>query len=318
VTNRVDGGIVLYDRDGSAIARFAPGPDGTRADTVPGPGQPTFEAVLARANPVAAGLARRLREQDPEELRALTTILDGARATIAPPLTSADREIAVLLGTPLALVQAEFDLSLLGLPLIDMSFAALRDDIRSGEPLRRADRGVPGIRFGVRLGDRERADDGLVGFFKAGTDGEPDFETFYCADGAEDGPLRRPRQDTLTVTADARPAPVVITMLMDPRCAVHAATGILPVKALALPGDLVTRGLAALEYTFLTGPLIVPYGQVGAPAPAAAAGWAWTDRGGDGHGWQQHELQPVETGLPPTGRQRIVDGWLKLGGKGPA
>jgi len=173
------------------------------------------------------------------------------------------------------------------------------------------------IRFGVWLGDRDRADDGLVGFFIAGADGEPDFETFYCAVGDEHDALEKPRQDTITVTADRAPAPVVVTMLIDPRCPVHAATGILPVKSLAIPGDLVTRGLAALEYTFLTGPLIVPHEHVGAPAPAAAAGWAWIDRGGDQHAWREHELKPVETGLPPMGRERIVDGWLKLGRRGP-
>ena len=316
VTNRLDNGIVLYDRDGSAIARFVPGPDGTRADTAPGPGRTTLEAALARANPVSAGLARSLLENGPSYLEALIRTFDATRATIAPPLTSADREIAVLLGTPLALVQAEFDLSLLGLPLIDMSFGALRDDVGSADPLQRADRGVPGIRFGVRLGDRDRADDGLVGFFIAGADGEPDFGTFYCAVGDEHDALETPRQDTITVTADRAPAPVVVTMLIDPRCPVHAATGILPVKSLAIPGDLVTRGLAALEYTFLTGPLIVPHEHVGAPAPAAAAGWAWIDRGGEQHAWREHELKPVETGLPPTGRERIVDGWLKLGRRG--
>jgi hypothetical protein len=312
VTNRLDSGIVLYDRDGSALARFAPGPDGTAAETAPGPERPTLEAALARANPVLVGLARRLLGAAREELEALTRTVDAARATIAPPLTSADREIAVLLGTPLALVQAELDLSLLGLPLIDMSYRALADDIRSADPLARADRGVPGIRFGVRLGNRGRADDGLVGFFVSGADGAPDFGTFYCADGAEDGALRRPSPDTITVTADPASPPVVVTMLIDPRCPVHAATGILPVKSLAIPGDLVTRGLAALEYTFLTGPLLVS-GAVGAPAPAAAAGWRWVDRGGAGHAWREHELAPAETGLPPSGRQRIVDGWLKLG-----
>ena len=182
----------------------------------------------------------------------------------------------MLLGTPLALVQAEFDLSLLGLPLIDMSFGALRDDVGSADPLQRADRGVPGIRFGVRLGDRDRADDGLVGFFIAGADGEPDFGTFYCAVGDEHDALETPRQDTITVTADRAPAPVVVTMLIDPRCPVHAATGILPVKSLAIPGDLVTRGLAALEYTFLTGPLIVPHGRTSVrprrPRPRAGRG----------------------------------------------
>jgi hypothetical protein len=104
-------------------------------------------------------------------------------------------------------------------------------------------------------------------------------------------------------------------MLVDPRCHVHAATGILPVKALTIPGDLVTRSLAALEYTFLTGPLIVPGNAFCAPAPAAPGGWSWIDRGGRGGDWREDRLGAMDAGLPPTGRQRIVDGWMRLNPK---
>jgi hypothetical protein len=106
--------------------------------------------------------------------------------------------------------------------------------------------------------------------------------------------------------------PLVVTLLVDPRCPVHAATGILPVKSLAIPGDLVTRSLAALEYTFPTGPVVAPPGPMRAAIPAAGAGWRWLDRAGDGFAWTDEALAELDPGLPPSGRQRIVDGWLKL------
>jgi hypothetical protein len=313
VTNRLDNGIIVYDHDGRGLARFAPG---RPPETRPGHGRPDdLEAALAGVNPVVAGLARSFAGRAPDQLRALTEALEASRDSIAPPLTSADREIAVLLGTPLAVVQAELDLSLLGLPLIDMSYAALRDELASGDPVRRADRALTAVRFGVRLGNLTRADDGLAGFYLAGDGGTPDFGTFYAATGADGDSIQAPTQETVTVSADPGSAPVVVTMLVDPRCHVHAATGILPVKALTIPGDLVTRSLAELEYTFLTGPLIVPGNAFCAPAPAAPGGWSWVDRGGRGGEWREDRLGAMDAGLPPTGRQRIVDGWMRLNRK---
>ena len=67
-----------------------------------------------------------------------------------------------------------------------------------------------------------------------------DFSRFYAT------PWRprcdpRPAMDTITVVEDPDATPLVVTMLVDPRCAVHATTGILPVKSLAVPGEIATR-----------------------------------------------------------------------------
>ena len=63
----------------------------------------------------------------------------------------------MLLGNPLALVQAELDLTLLGLPLIDMSLA--RAARRTSAPRTRSPAPTAAstrVRFGVRLGQPAR------------------------------------------------------------------------------------------------------------------------------------------------------------------
>ena len=124
---------------------------------------------------------------------------------------------------------------------------------------------------------------------------------------------RRPwRLSPVVAAHDA--APVVVTMLIDPRCAVHATTGILPVKTLAVPGDVTTRGMAALDYTFLTGPLIVPPDEVSGPT-AGGGGALAVDRPRPLDEWPPPDgpLAPLDpTVIPLVPRQRIVDGWLKL------
>jgi len=321
VPNRLDGGILLYAGDGKPIGRLVPGADDDEPEWFGPPSAddaPGLADALAAHNAVLAGFGLSLLNDRSRYLRALTATLDATRSYVAPALVGADRELGMLVGTPLALVQAELDLSLLGLPAIDMSLDALRADIAAtGSPLDRSDRDASRVQFGVRLGNLHRADDGLIGFFGPGAGGEPDFGTFFAdADGEHDA-IHPAAPDTLTLTSDPAAAPLVVTLLIDPRCPVHAATGILPIKSLAIPGDLVTRSLAAVEYTFPIGPLIVPSDRIGAPAPGAAPGWRWLER--DGHRWHEPEpLAALDPGLPPSGRQRIVDGWLLLSRETPS
>jgi hypothetical protein len=243
---------------------------------------------------------------DSAYLRAFAATLDAARALIAPAQTTADREVAVLVGSPLAVVQAAFDFTLLGLPLIDMGIDALRADIARGDVRKRSDRALAGVRLPVLLGSLTQLGDGLAGFFAPGADGEPDFAHLLSQAAAEHERIAHPRQSAVTVRPDRDARPTVVTMLVDPRCEVHAYTGVLPVKTLTIPPAVAARGLAALKYAFLTAPVIVPADRFGMPLPAAAGTWSWLGATGD-----PVALEPfVPTAAPE--KHRIADGWLQL------
>ena len=140
--------------------------------------------------------------------------------------------------TPLALVQAELDLSLLGLPPIDMSLDALRADIAAaGTRCARADRDADARALSASgSATCTAADDGLIGFFGPGRRRRPTSARSSPRRGRRDSDaIIRAAADTVTLTSDPAAAPVVVTMLIDPRCPVHAATGILPVKSLGDP-----------------------------------------------------------------------------------
>ena len=315
VPNRLDNGIMLYDGDGSALGRFTPGTgeEPPQWFGAPGTNDPTgtVEDALVGRNDVIAGFARSLVEHGAGYLQAFCATVATAHASIAPRFAAADQALAVLVGEPLVLVQAEIDLLLLGLPSIDLSFRALRDDIGAEDPLQRTDKGITQVRFPVLLGNPPAVDDGLIGFYLPRADGAgADFNRFYATARGDHDAIARPAMDTITVVADPEATPVVVTMLVDPRCAVHATTGILPVKALAVPGEITTQGMAALDYTFLTGPLIVPPDAVSVPAPAAVGRWQWIGRVGDE--WPRDPVVPFDPTAVPLVRQRIVDGWLKL------
>ncbi|HEY7428876.1 MAG TPA: hypothetical protein VH682_31890 [Gemmataceae bacterium] len=76
-------------------------------------------------------------------------------------------------------------------------------------------------------------------------------------------------------------APVFVTLVVDPRAEVHATSGILPVQSVAVESDQVADALAALDVTFLSGPVPGGIDQVRVPLPAFQAGvWSWVDRPG--------------------------------------
>ena len=108
----------------------------------------TVEDALVGRNDVIAGFARSLAERGAGYLqRVLPRRGRDARARSPPAFAAADQALAVLVGEPLVLVQAELDLSLLGLPSIDMSLRALRATSATGDPLQRTDEGITQVRF---------------------------------------------------------------------------------------------------------------------------------------------------------------------------
>lgn len=161
------------------------------------------------------------------------------------------------------------------------------------------------------LGSLERLNDGLIGYFLPGVDG-PDFSTLYAAAATGDDPrITAPAADTLTLRSYyLAPAPTV-TMLVDPRCSVHAFSGVAPVKEIDIPSELYADALARMTFTFLTSPVLCPPGPLAMPVPAEGGGsWSWVAWGGAG--WAGSPVQPPSAGTALEAPLSVVEGWLKL------
>jgi len=169
------------------------------------------------------------------------------------------------------------------------------------------------VAFPVRLGDIGSHDDGLVGYFI--NDGSPSaYRTFFAATAsATSGPgvvAARPlRVRPVAVTDPAQP--IALTMLLDPRGSVHATSGILPVKEIALPASMYADALNSLRVTFLTTPLLAGEGT---PAPALPREpgyvWSWLERVDSA--WVRGAVPQPSTRPPLVPPVRIVEGWLQL------
>ena len=107
-------------------------------------------------------------------------------------------------------------------------------------------------------------------------------------------------------------APIALTMLVDPRAAVHATTGVLPVEELSIPTDQDAVAMSNLAMTFFTNPVLMESQGLVVPLPAESGyDWSWINASGppplaldpnQGNEFAVYDYTP----------QTVLEGWLKL------
>ncbi|HEX3424503.1 MAG TPA: hypothetical protein VHT30_00115 [Acidimicrobiales bacterium] len=318
VPNHLDGSLMFYDASGASVGTLTPSRSRPLWQSAPAVGDPsqTMEQSLNGRNPVLSSLISGININGCNFISGLIKTIDRTRIFIAPANYSQDNTTAVLLGAPLAVVLARVDLATSGLPSPNQSYPALGSDIERGDPLVRTTYGFPDVRFPVFLGSVTRVDDGLVGFFRSSASGTTDYSTFYAAAADHDeGQILRPGPATLTVAASTSSHPSVVTMLVDPRCPVHAFSGIAPIKTLDIPPHVYAAAAKAMSFTFPASPLLSLPGAMPLPVPDEADGdWTWVARGPSG--WTETDTAAPNTKASLQTPQQVVEGWLKLTRKG--
>jgi hypothetical protein len=239
-------------------------------------------------------------------LRDLMACADEALAGVDAVGAWKDQSLSILVGRPLALARAAVWLELAGPPAGAQSWDGVTYLLEHGA-LPTA--GFTSVRLPVVLGDTRRLADGLIGFFRG-----DDFDRFQLArDGAAPPRGYVVPSEPLHVTADPAGEPVEVTLLLDPRGAVHASCAFLPAGALSLSADFCAAAQAAMDVTFLTGPVVTDPARISLPLPATAGRWEWLAVDAAG-GWQREDrIAPVDVRASlDGGPQAILDGWLKL------
>jgi hypothetical protein len=330
--NHLDGSLAIYDQQGRPLGTLflerasgkspigwqsAPGDDATIDEDL--------QTVMQYQNPQLSDFALALGgpQASVDFFKGLWQVLDTVGDTVAPGPLPTDSDLAVLVGRPIALVQAAVRLELRGAAMLDLGWDTLGTD---------TDDGLTGVQFPVVLGDLAKLRDGLIGYFKAPKPGEPyDLTTFYSqgADPAATSGVMQPQQDTLCVT----PAPGLdpnglneppdlstytqqVLMLMDPRAAVHATTGILPTAALTLPSDASQATMSALDLSFFTAPVLHGAAALAIPTPSES-GYAVSfidqdHRDGGALEWVvTAEIGSPSDTLSAYSPQWIREGWLR-------
>ncbi|RCG31572.1 hypothetical protein DQ384_08340 [Sphaerisporangium album] len=313
VPDDLDDGLAVHDAEGRALGVLAAVPD--PADPAlarwrPAPGG-TTGTIGQIGNDHLRDVARRLARMGPDRLATLLSDLDGLLAGVEPE----DYEQGPLFGVALAVVRAEIDLQLMGLPAIHQDWNVFRQDMRRSS---RESNDFPLVRFPVRIGDRLRLNDGLIGFWTedGAEDGTPDGALDGTAGGAKDdaedgSELRLVSGDPQLELALDLP-PRRLTMLVDPRAPVHLTSGILPCKALRIPPDHYRAVLADLRPSFFAAPMLTDADRPGALPVPAEPGRSWTWRQLTPAGWTAVPVTEARPDSAFPARPTLREGWLTL------
>jgi hypothetical protein len=254
-------------------------------------------------------------EIDDAHLRSLVAWLMGAdhRDAIADqiegslewiePEDFAPHPIAVfLVGRPLAVVRATLGLELRGLPAVDQSWPAFEHAMAADDAFARDSDGFTRVPLAVRLGDPGQLNDGLVALWR---------ETPAVGAGVTLQELPHVRGSEPQLRLAVADPPVQLTMLVDPRCVVHAAANILPAKSIGLPQDQVLHALSRLQSSLGIGPVLMPDAHVRLPLPAEPGfEWTWVERR-EGVWRTAGAIERPVAGASWEAPQALRDGWIR-------
>lgn len=325
VPNHLDDSLFFYDAGGAAVGSFGLEHGAAKYRTRAGHRPDDLEADLAGVNPHLARLMRHIGQaggKDPGFLRDLNAAILGSDEGIMPAGYGQDAAaLAVLIGRPLALARAVIGLETRGgrLPLSqadtgpdDPFPVAVRQGLtRYADRERVASAGLGDVVFPVRLGEVANLEDGLVGFLVEGG-GDASYTAFYGPTAPAGGQHGVTRPDPATVALRLNAAPLSLTLLLDPRAAVHATTGVLPVEELRIPPDQFSRAVRALAMTFATHPVLRVRQGLAVPLPEEAGhAWSWVPPGG-APGTPLRASSADDAAIVDFSPQAILEGWLRL------
>ncbi len=273
VSNFLDHSLLVYDADGQVLGEL-------------GLGVGSAPVLCWRAAPGAPAVRNRhlrrflrgLYDTGVETFPTVMAAVDTAVSSIVPQGNAFDQNLALLAGRPLALVRASVRLELDGPPVCDPNAPV------SPSSPSQVDQ-VTTYPFAVELGNLQQITDGLVGYYTG-----DDYSVLNVVQGAaaEAGPYLAPiggAGNNFLTLSFAGDSGVWVTMLMDPRSAVHATTAILPVQTVQVSPQLVAAALARMSLLFRVDTILTDASTSGAPTmplPTKTGAWSWLEQGSDG------------------------------------
>ncbi|GAA0926326.1 hypothetical protein [Nonomuraea longicatena] len=310
--NHLDRSLLLYDPAGRLLGTFRLLTDaqGRRTGQWEPPPDGTLTALdqVAALAPLVAGLIRAPKLATQANLTAFLDAVDATLWTTEPLGQRADQNLSLLIGRPLALVPAQLRLSLHGPPLSDTRWAATLDPPPPA---------FTAHRFAVRLGDQAARDDGLIGYFPADDAAGYRYDRFHSVTEPDDGQdlVTRIGSPDFLDLAFGDPAPTRLLLLLDPRAAVHATSGLAPTASVSVPASHVDDALRRLQVLFRFGPVLTAeHGKALAfPRPGEKHGdWSWLRPATGQAPWTAYELAPVLPEAQFADGATLEDGLLRL------
>lgn len=311
--NHLENSLMFYDQDHQPRGSLYISGDRVIWRTAPGTGLGDAIAdALSGANLHLQNLATAIQNNGAGFMRAFLNNINTVSATVFGNYKNP--ALSVLMGQPLALVQASLKLEILGQPGVNQSWTAFENEIANATATpatfldRRQTNGFTQMKFPVQLGDLHRTQDGLVGYFAA-NGSSYNFSMFYGIAATNENKVELPAPITIAPDDPVRK----FLMLVDPRAKIHATMGFLPTKAIEIPSNQYAQMLSAMELNFPVSAVLGPADRFVLPLPKEVGfDWLWVEH----QGTEWPPATPVGTpstqGLFDYTPQQINSGWLQL------
>ena len=340
--DHIDESLEMFDRDGNALGQICHHEltGAVRWEPAPGRPVPPGAGPLVDLDPgaipmgqMAAGVVRtdvqNRASETPSADSSLTSLLraiDTTLWTVDTYGSLGSSTVAGLVGRPIAVVKATLRLDLPD-DLDDVNLNGADGDARLAafEALR--DQAFP-----VQLGDLQRSDDSLLGFYL-----DDDYDHFYLVDKvvaaiAKDSGRRRgqlgllgkvtvpdvvPLSHPFLVPEDTlyiRPGQSHrLTLLMLPAGRVHLTSGILPRKALALNDAWVGKGLKRVIPSVRVGPVLVDPEEIRLPKVHLLGDKQQFTRRTGPLTWRDDPIiSATQSALLPRMPHEFQEGWIRI------
>jgi hypothetical protein len=326
VPNHLDGSLFFYNQQGISLGTMYLNGKGSAIMWQSAPGDnstinKSVAEVFAHQNPTLLDLATALKNGTPSFFHSFWRSINEMQNFVNPVSFAQKVSLQIFIGRPVAVTQAILRMEMETSPALNQAWAGIIPDDDNN------DNDFSDIQFPIVLGNLQKQNDGLIGYFKQSDDGY-DFGNFYteASEGTDPGVLK-PSATNINLTPSPKKAPadplkndsytVKVMMLVDPRAQIHATTGILPTKSIDIPSDQYVGALSTLESTFLTGPILEGADRLTLPISLEKGfTWSWIEeeKSGDTTIWQVNPDIGTSSGKAVFAYtpQTIKKGWLRL------
>lgn len=191
-----------------------------------------------------------------------------------------DDAFAMLIGRPLALVQAKIDLEVKGV----------------------VDKRLGNIRFPIQIGNQDLATNGVVGYYK-----NMDFSELYVLNDKQQSDYLR-QATTEKIKIDL---PLEVVLIIEPTGTAAVVSGILPVFELKLPTKFTKKAIENMSVSFRVGTIINEPNQLRLPKPTDSSRvLTWQQTNKENHTNIQTATEDAHF---PKKRNVLSEGWLNVG-----
>jgi hypothetical protein len=282
VTDNIDSSILFYSQAGVALGSLSREGLWTLAPGATAPLRPEdIDNSSLRA--VAVELAKKKADPNRPEgaqtpIEEFVDIVESSLETIDPHAIQGEEARALLFSRPVAVTRIAASIELTTPPATRQGMYDLASEARGDAP--RTD-GFEKVQMPIRIGERNRLGDGVVGYWLTGADGAVD-PMFHAPQAAW---VKGKRDvDAQSVHWISLEESLSMIVLIDPRGTLHATSGILPPKRISIPPEQFLPAINRMQFYLATAPVLTPgAGDVQIPLRMEPGmSWQWIAREGKG------------------------------------